>query len=167
MEEIRNAIARCQLHLKFDDFTVGDGNCFPRAVVQQCRRLEINTNLTENRKTKTKHYMNVRAAVCKFMTSSQHPSIQQFKQSYIENEWPTNGIAWNDYWIAMSQDKVWVDYKFIQGTAWYLNQDIMVVTTRSTPVNPQTLSNIDIGLSQHKVSDQENKKKLIEKERVK
>ena len=108
MEEIRNAIARCQLHWKFDDFTVGDGNCFPRAVVQQCRRVEINTNLTENRKTKTKHYMNVRAAVCKFMTSSQHPSMQQFKQSYIENEWPTNGISWNDYWIAMSQDKVWV-----------------------------------------------------------
>ena len=80
---------------------------------------------------------------------------------------PTNGIAWNDYWIAMIQEKVWVDYKFIQGTAWYLNQDIMVVTTRSTPVNPQTLSNIDIGLSQHKVSDQENKKNLIEKERVK
>ena len=126
MKEIRSAISRCLLHLKFDDFTVGE---------------------TENRHTKTLHYMNVRDAVCKFITSSQHPSIQQFKQSYIENEWPTNGIAWNDYWIAMSQDKVWVDYKFIQGTAWYLNQDIMVITTMSTPVNPYIYISGDINNS--------------------
>ena len=136
MEEIRNAISRCQLNLKLDDYTIGDGNCFPRAVVQQCRRLEIQINLNENGQTNTKDYFTLRAAVCNFMTNSQHHIIQQFKQSYIDNELPTIGIAWNDYWVAMSQDKVWVDYKFIQGTAWYLNQDVMIVTTRSTPINP-------------------------------
>ena len=36
----------------------------------------------------------------------------------------------------MKQNKVWVDYKFIQGTAWYLSHDVMVVTTQSTPENP-------------------------------
>jgi hypothetical protein len=36
----------------------------------------------------------------------------------------------------MRQNKVWVDYKFIQGTAWYLSHDMMIVTTQSTPENP-------------------------------
>ena len=36
----------------------------------------------------------------------------------------------------MRQNKVWVDYKFIQGTAWYLSHDMMIVTTQSTQENP-------------------------------
>ena len=144
MEEIWDGISRCQLHLKFDDYTEGDGNCFPRAVVQQCRRPEIQNNLNQNQKINTQHYMAVRSAVCNFMVNSHNPSIQQFRQSYIDNEWATSRVGWNDYWIAMSQDKVWVDYKFIQGTAWYLKQDIMIVTTGSTPLNPYIYINGDM-----------------------
>ena len=36
----------------------------------------------------------------------------------------------------MSMDKVWVDDKFIQGTAWFLRQDIWIATTGSTPKQP-------------------------------
>ena len=39
----------------------------------------------------------------------------------------------------MRQDTVWVDYKFIQGTAWYLGHHIRIVTTQSTPENPYIL----------------------------
>ena len=36
----------------------------------------------------------------------------------------------------MSKDKVWVDSTFIQGAAWLLNHDIIIVTTTSTRKNP-------------------------------
>ena len=80
--------------------------------------------------------MSIRNEVCNFMMNNNHPSIQNFKQRYNQQELPISRITWNDYWFGMNQNKVWVDYKFIQGTAWYLNHDIMIVTTGSTPENP-------------------------------
>ena len=133
---IMNAISRCQLHMQLDEITQGDGNCFPRAVVQQCRREEIQKNIENSKKMKVNHFMSVRSAVCDFMLNISHPCIERFRQSYNANEYPVSRISWNDYWFAMRQNKVWVDYKFIQGTAWYLNHDIMIVTTQSTPDNP-------------------------------
>ena len=134
--EIMNAISRCQLHMMLDEITEGDGNCFPRAVVQQCKRQEIQKNIENNKKIKARHFMSIRTAVCDFMLTISHPCIEMFKQSYIANEFPVSRISWHDYWYAMRQNKVWVDYKFIQGTAWYLSHDIMIVTTGSTPENP-------------------------------
>ena len=134
--EIINAISRCQLHMMLDEITQGDGNCFPRAIVQQCKREEIKENIENNKKMKVNHFMSIRNAVCDFILNVNHPCIESFKQSYMVNEYPVSRISWNDYWFAMRQNKVWVDYKFIQGTAWYLNHDIMIVTTQSTPENP-------------------------------
>ena len=134
--EIMNAISRCQLHMMLDEITQGDGNCFPRAVVQQCKRQEIQKNIENNIKMKVNHFMSIRNSVCDFMLNASHPCIERFRQSYMVNEYQVSRISWNDYWFAMRQNKVWVDYKFIQGTAWYLNHDIMIVTTQSTPENP-------------------------------
>ena len=131
-----NAISRCQLHMMLDEITQGDGNCFPRAVVQQCKREEIQKNIENSIKMKVNHFMSVRSAVCDFMLNIRHPCIERFRQSYNANEYPVSRIPWNDYWFAMKQNKVWVDYKFIQGTAWYLSHDVMIVTTQSTPENP-------------------------------
>ena len=134
--EIMNAISRCQLHMMLDEITQGDGNCFPRAVVQQCHRQEIQKNIEKSIKMKVNHFMSIRSAVCDFMMNISHPCIERFRQSYNVNEYPVSRIPWNDYWFAMRQNKVWVDYKFIQGTAWYLSHDMMIVTTQSTPENP-------------------------------
>ena len=49
--EIMNAISRCQQPLRLDEITRGDGNCFPRAVVQQCRRPEVHENIENNKKS--------------------------------------------------------------------------------------------------------------------
>ena len=134
--ELMNAISRCQLHMKLDNITQGDGNCFPRAVVQQCRRPELELYLNNDKINGTQTFMSVRNAVCDFMMYNEHPSVTAFKQSCNENEYQMSRVSWSDYWHAMRQHKVWVDYKFIQGTAWYLNNDIMLVTTGSTPENP-------------------------------
>jgi len=50
---IMNAISRCQLHMQLDEITQGDGNCFPRAVVQQCRREEIQKNIENSKKIRS------------------------------------------------------------------------------------------------------------------
>ena len=137
--EIRNAISRCQQPLRLDEITRGDGNCFPRAVVQQCRRPEVHENIENNKKISTRDFMSLRNAVCNFMLNTNNPSVEHFRNSYIENEYQTSRISWNDYWYAMRRHMVWVDYKFIQATAWYLGHDIKILTTGSTPENPYIL----------------------------
>ena len=77
--DIMNAISRCKLHIKLDNLTEGDGNCFPRAVAQQCRRQEIQINIEEEKKTVTNHFMSLRKAVCNFMLDNCHPCIESFK----------------------------------------------------------------------------------------
>ena len=48
MSGLAEAIRRCNLQLKLDNKTEGYGNCFPNAIIQQCRRPEINNWLREN-----------------------------------------------------------------------------------------------------------------------
>ena len=43
---------------------------------------------------------------------------------------------WDQYWERLKQDKVQVDYMFIQSTDWYLQHDIMIVNTTNTDDNP-------------------------------
>ena len=131
-----NAISRCKLHVMLDEITPGDGNCFPHAVVQHCRRREIKENILKSKPIKVNNFELFRHSVCDFMLNVSHPCIESFRQSYNLTEYPVSRISWNDYWFAMRQNNVWVDYKFIQGTAWYLSQDILIVTKNSTPENP-------------------------------
>ena len=122
--------------MMLDEITPGDGNCFPHAVVQQCRRREIKENILKSITIKVNNFELFRHSVCDFMLNVSHPCIESFRQSYNLTEYPVSRISWNDYWFAMRQNNVWVDYKFIQGTAWYLSQDILIVTKNSTPENP-------------------------------
>ena len=49
MESLTSVISKCKLELKLDNPTEGFGNCFPNAIVQQCRRPEIKTWIQKNR----------------------------------------------------------------------------------------------------------------------
>ena len=131
-----NAISRCKLRMVLDEITQEDGNCFPHAIVQQCKRREIKENIQKSITMKANNFDLLRNAVCDFMLNISHPCIEMFRHSYIVNEFQINRISWDDYWFAMRQNKIWVDYKFIQGTAWYLSHDIIIVTTKSTLQNP-------------------------------
>ena len=48
MDELYAAIKRCNLRIKLDNQTEGLGNCFPNAIVQQCRRPEVKAWLQKN-----------------------------------------------------------------------------------------------------------------------
>ena len=74
--EIMNSLSRCQLNWQLDTLTEGDGNCFPRAVVQQCHRSEIQENLENRKIIHTKDHRSLRCAVSQFMMHPEHPSVK-------------------------------------------------------------------------------------------
>ena len=136
--EIMNTVWKLNLPLKLDEITEGQGNCFPLAILAQCRRPEVFKEL--NRSIQAQVYQNdptlLRLAVQSFMANSNHPTIQEYKRRYGEVLAVIDQANWNEYWDNMIGNNVWVDYIFIQSTAWYLNHDIIIVTTSSTENHP-------------------------------
>ena len=132
-------ILRLQLPFKLDQPTEGLGNCFPIAIVQQLQRPEIFNQLRPSLQRLAKHKQGhtlLRQSVHAFMMKSKHPRVATFKEQYEETECQVNGISWNQYWTNMVTDKTWVDYWFVQATAWYLQLDIWIVSTTNTDNSP-------------------------------
>ena len=81
-----------------------------------------------------------------FVNRSSHPTIQTFKLEYMQNIASAMGETWDEYWIRMAQDKIEVDHKFIQATAWLIGCDMLIVDTSCKMENPyiHISGNIDI-----------------------
>ena len=62
--------------------------------------------------------------------------VMQFREQYEQTDGPANKETWDQYWDRMVIDKTWVDYWFIQATAWYLQLDMWIITTSSTNTSP-------------------------------
>ena len=77
-----------------------------------------------------------RQQVHRFMGNSNHPKIQEYRRRYEEIISIIDNRSWNEYWKVMIRNYEWVDYIFIQSTAWFLGHDIIIVTTTSTDRNP-------------------------------
>ena len=137
MAGLNSAIQRCSLQLKLDDKTEGYGNCFPYAIVQQCRRPEIRTWLQENKpQAIVNFHSTLRKKVTNFALKSRHPTIIDFKKSYDQVLRQDNRKTWTEYWNEMAQDGTWVDYLFVQVCAWYMELDMLILTTSATPTDP-------------------------------
>ena len=133
-----------RLHLPFilDKLTEGRGNCFPIAIIQQCQRPEINKllklvtkMLVKTQRTGPKHKA-LRYSVMEFIKKSEHPRIERFRLQYEETDGIVNRETWNNYWKRMLRDGTWVDYWFVQATAWYLQLDIWIIATSNTENSP-------------------------------
>ena len=135
--EIMDTIHRLQLPLKLDQLTEGLGNCFPMAIIQQLQRPEINSQLRPAPKRLVKHktgHSLLRQSVYQFIMKSRSPRVALFKAQYEETDGPANGETWSNYWTRMTTDRTWVDYWFVQATAWYLQLDIWIIAT-SNPIH--------------------------------
>ena len=55
---------------------------------------------------------------------------------YERTDGQINKKKWNDYWKEMLEDKVWVEYWFVQATAWYFNLDLWIVDCASREEHP-------------------------------
>ena len=136
MSGLAKAITRCKVRLKLDNITEGYGNCFPNAIVQQCRRPEIKNYLLEkNRSGIFKSSQALRREITKFALNDNHKTISEYKNNYETALYDTD-MPWIDYWVNMGRDGTWVDSVFIQVTAWYIGLDIRLLTTSSKPDNP-------------------------------
>ena len=137
MDGLTVAIQRCNLKLKLDNQTEGQGNCFPFSIVQQCRRPEVKEWLKQN---KPEALFNgpqwVRRKVTHFALNSNHGSVNDLKAKYEKEIQQVENKSWIEYWKHMAQDGIWVDHIFVQMVAWYMELDILILTTSSTPEAP-------------------------------
>ena len=115
MDSLTNAIQRCNLQLKFDNPTAGFGNCFPNAIIQQCRRPEVKSWLQKHRPEAIFYsQQNLRLKVTNFAMRSNEKAITNLRSKYEQEIGPVDRKSWQDYWNWMAQDGTWVDHIFIQ-----------------------------------------------------
>ena len=137
MDSLSSAIQKCNLGLLLDNPTEGFGNCFPNALVQQCRRPEIKTWLQKNKPWAIFNgHQSVRTKITNFALNSKDQAITNLRVKYEQDIGPAENKSWNEYWNLMGKDGTWVDHIFIQMAAWYMTLDILILTTSSKPENP-------------------------------
>ena len=146
--QIMETVHRLQLPLKLDQLTEGRGNCFPIAVLQQCRRPEVKNLASKLVQIMARHpngHRKLRSEVKKNTLSSENSNIVKFKREYDQSVALVSGETWEEYWDKMEEDQMWVDSIFVQATAWYLKLDIWIIDTSCTDSNPyiKVSGNID------------------------
>ena len=83
MDELHAAIQRCNLRIKLDNQTEGFGNCFPNAIVQQCRRPEVKVWLQKNNPSAIFGEQQwVRRKITNFAIKSRSRTISDLKRKY-------------------------------------------------------------------------------------
>ena len=138
--EIQQTLARLGLPFKLDNITQGDGNCFSRAVVQQCQR-EVFQDELKREKRYPENYKDLKKNVVKFVKGSKIALVLEMKKEYEnrQEELSRSGKeseSWDKYWERMLKDKEWADAMFATATAWYLNRDIFVIPSTAVDVQP-------------------------------
>ena len=95
-----DVVHQLELPLKLDKITKGDGNCFPRAIIQQCKRPEIMSYISPA----IKRYVNkedghgvLRTEVKKFIMKSKTQRVKFFKFQYEQTDGPANNTTWEQY----------------------------------------------------------------------
>ena len=136
-ERILAGVERAELPLRLDRETEGDGNCFPRAVVQQPQREEVAREWAVAGQPPIRHHHQLRQKVADFIHKSRLQLIMEFKDRYGETH-PEE--PWAAYWQKMRQDRVWVDSIMVQATAWFLRHDLIIVWNTATPEDPYIIS---------------------------
>ena len=118
--EIMKEVRKFKLPLKLDRLTEGKGNCFPLAILAQCRRPEIRNTL----RSQVKNVIDqndptiLRKAVKCFIFNSTEQIIKDFKTNYEDYVADIDDKTWHQYWDNMVQNYVRVDHLFVQSTAW-------------------------------------------------
>ena len=137
-----------KLPMKLDKLTIGVGNCFMVAVLQQLRRQEVYNNLSNELKHMADclDQMKLRKVVVDFIRQlPEHPQVNYMKERFAPDPNVINGPkTWNEYWEMMLIDCNWASGDFVQATAWYLHHDIWIMDTSCTEQLPLIIINSNI-----------------------
>ena len=107
MDGLTVAIQRCNLKLKFDNQTEGQGNCFPYSIVQQCRRPEVKEWLKQNKPAALfKGQQWVRRKVTHFALNSDHGSVTDLKTKYEKEIQQVENKSWIEYWRSTQKGAI-------------------------------------------------------------
>ena len=130
-KELEALIEERKLPFKLDKLTKGDGSCWMTSVFQQCKRTEIWLYLADDIRTLVEKMDTdgLRNAVANLMLSSNHPKIRTYKERYERND--GSEVSWSALWNMMRNPSKWADQNFMQGTAWLLGVDIMILNSKS------------------------------------
>ena len=136
--EIMKTVNRLGMLYKLDALTEGRGNCFPLAVIAQCRRKEIFCKLERRLQTliKVGDPTQFRYALRNFALKSDTMVVKNFRKSYDQVVAPIDNRCWTQYWDLMTRNYEWVDSIFIQVTAWFINHDIRIIGTTARVGEP-------------------------------
>ena len=135
MDALTSTIENCNLRLRLDNNTEGYGNCFPNAIVQQCRRPEVKKWIqTNNPDAFVANHYTLRRKVKLFALNATHKTMIDYKRNF-ETIIPGKN-SWTEYWEKMGQTGTWVDSTFVQVTAWFFGLDFFILTTSSRKDNP-------------------------------
>merc|ERR1711888_372243 len=74
--------------------------------------------------------------VANFALNSNHNSVTELKTKYERELQQVERKSWKEYWNSMAQNGTWVDHMFVQMAAWYMELDILILTTSSKPDAP-------------------------------
>ena len=109
--EILKKVRSLQLPLKLDEITEGRGNCFPLAILAQCRRVEVFRELDGSIQNLIQQDdpTLLRRAVYTFMKNSRNKKIKDYKKSYDEVLAALDNRDRRGYWEVMIRNYEWVD----------------------------------------------------------
>ena len=139
------------MNWRFDNRTLGDGNCFYRAVEQQLCRPELAKWL--NPAHCQLSHIQLRKEICDFMMSSLPPDNQpnnwlssrmgQFLKEIEEIDMSTDRRYWRftrirDFLSDQKRDRVWANQIMIQGAACYLGIGIRIASRSNRIEDPVT-----------------------------
>ena len=133
-DRIVNNARRIGLNVSYDEPTLGDGNCFYRAVVQQLRIPEIR-NFVHPNLIFTDHDQ-LRLAVVKYIR--QNSSSQLFQNYRYVESCQQGNMTWEQLLTSQERSTVYAEEMFIRATAMMLNLNILVTSethSRSVPYN--------------------------------
>ena len=131
-EQLMIAIQGAETPLMLDKPTLGDGNCWSRATVQQCQRAPIKLYLQSRGLTIT-NFMQLKALIYQFVKeNSRTGKIIDMKTNFYlkqlnmhKEDLPSR--SWAEYWADMQTSGPWADDTFIQATAWFLRVDLRII----------------------------------------
>ena len=137
-QEIMLTVDKLQLPFMLDSITEGKGNCFPLAILAQCRRPEVFQDLSSEIQSIVRQNNStlLRLAVRKFMLGMKHKALVDFRRQYEDVLANIDGRDWLQYWDIMVSNYEWVDYTFVQSTAWLLQHDIIIIPTSGSQKSP-------------------------------
>ena len=144
------AINKSGERLKLDNHTRGDGNCGPRALVQQCQRHSVKMFLQRREVTITT-LKQLKENVANFIhENADDQRVQDLKQNFelgqatihmeekaVKEHLRLEARSWEKYWIDMRTDagqergkrwrECWADDIWLGAAALYLNMDIHIL----------------------------------------